>query len=112
MGHVDPVPADLRPAAAPPPGLIRAVPHVVALLGGVRRCGFGIGAAGALLTGVVKDRLADRAAGTVTGMYVVAMLVGATVVSGLARTARRGGGRMAVLARRLGGAHTVIAVAR
>lgn len=64
-------------------GLVRAVPHVGALLVGSVAVGFGIGAAGVLLTGVVTDRLAERA-GAVTGAYVVAMLVGATVASGLA----------------------------
>ena len=45
--------------------------------------GAGIGVAGVLLTGVVKDRLAARA-GAVTGGYVVAMMVGSTVASAAA----------------------------
>jgi CP family cyanate transporter-like MFS transporter len=42
--------------------------------------GFGIGAAGVLIAGVIKHHLADRA-GTVTGGYVVSMMIGATVTS-------------------------------
>lgn len=60
--------------------LLRLAPVLPALIGGSILVGLGIGAAGVLLTGVVKHHLADRA-GTVTGGYVVAMMVGATVTS-------------------------------
>lgn len=60
--------------------LVRLVPVLPALIGGSILVGLGIGAAGVLLTGVVKHHLANRA-GTVTGGYVVAMMVGATVTS-------------------------------
>ncbi|MGQ0575706.1 MAG: MFS transporter [Pseudonocardia sp.] len=63
--------------------LVRGVPHAAALIGGSLAVGFGIGVAGVLLTGVVKEHLAARA-GAATGGYVVAMMVGATVSSGLA----------------------------
>lgn len=57
--------------------LARVLP---ALIVGSVLVGFGIGAAGVLLAGVVKHHLADWA-GTVTGGYVVSMMIGATVTS-------------------------------
>ena len=63
--------------------LLRGLPSYPALVGGSVTIGVGIGVAGVLLTGVVKDRLADRA-GAVTGGYVVAMMVGSTVASAAA----------------------------
>ncbi|GAA1326601.1 MFS transporter [Pseudonocardia xinjiangensis] len=63
--------------------LARGVPAIVALIGGSLLVGFGIGLAGVLLTGVVKEYLPARA-GAVTGGYVVAMMVGATVASAVA----------------------------
>jgi CP family cyanate transporter-like MFS transporter len=54
-----------------------------ALIGGSLLVGLGIGVAGVLLTGVVKNHLGARA-GAATGAYVVAMMVGATVSSALA----------------------------
>jgi MFS transporter, CP family, cyanate transporter len=63
--------------------LARGVPALVWLVGGSVLIGFGIGLAGVLLTGVVKEYLPIRA-GTVTGGYVVAMMVGATVASAVA----------------------------
>lgn len=60
--------------------LIRLAPVLPALIAGSALVGLGIGAAGALVTGVVKRHLAARA-GTVTGGYVVAMMIGATVTS-------------------------------
>jgi MFS transporter, CP family, cyanate transporter len=63
--------------------LVRGVPAAVPLVAGSLLAGFGIGVAGVLLTGVVKQHLADRA-GAVTGGYVVAMTVGATVASAVA----------------------------
>ncbi|MGQ0480104.1 MAG: MFS transporter, partial [Pseudonocardia sp.] len=63
--------------------LLRLVAAAPALVAGSVLVGGGIGAAGVLLTGVVKERLGDRA-GTVTGAYVVAMMVGATAASALA----------------------------
>jgi CP family cyanate transporter-like MFS transporter len=63
--------------------LARGVPTIVALVGGSLLIGFGIGVAGVLLTGVVKDRMAARA-GAVTGGYVVAMMVGSTAASAAA----------------------------
>jgi MFS transporter, CP family, cyanate transporter len=51
-----------------------------ALIGGSLLVGLGIGVAGVLLTGVVKNHLGARA-GAATGGYVVAMMVGATVSS-------------------------------
>jgi MFS transporter, CP family, cyanate transporter len=58
--------------------LVRGVAAFPALVGGSLLIGLGIGVAGVLLTGVVKDRLASRA-GAVTGGYVVSMMVGSTV---------------------------------
>lgn len=58
--------------------LVRGVVHLAALVGGSLLVGLGIGLAGVLLAGVVKEHLAARA-GAVTGGYVVAMMVGATV---------------------------------
>jgi CP family cyanate transporter-like MFS transporter len=63
--------------------LARGVPAPVPLVGGSVLIGFGIGLAGVLLTGVVKEYLPTRA-GTVTGGYVVAMMVGATAASAVA----------------------------
>ncbi len=63
--------------------LLRLVAVPAALVAGSVLVGGGIGVAGVLLTGVVKERLADRA-GTVTGAYVVAMMIGATAASALA----------------------------
>src|SRR6476661_5786175 len=62
---------------------VRGVPVAVALVGGSVLVGFGIGVAGVLLTGVVKNHLGARA-GAATGAYVVAMMVGATVSSAVA----------------------------
>jgi MFS transporter, CP family, cyanate transporter len=45
---------------------------VAALIGGSVLVGLGIGLAGVLITGVVKEHLAERA-GAATGGYVVAM---------------------------------------
>jgi CP family cyanate transporter-like MFS transporter len=59
---------------------VRFVPSGAALICGSVLVGGGIGAAGVLLTGVVKHHLADRA-GTVTGAYVVSMMIGATLAS-------------------------------
>jgi MFS transporter, CP family, cyanate transporter len=63
--------------------LVRGVPAGVPLVAGSLLAGFGIGVAGVLLTGVVKEHLAARA-GAVTGGYIVAMTVGATVASAVA----------------------------
>jgi CP family cyanate transporter-like MFS transporter len=63
--------------------LVRGVALYPALVGGSLLIGAGIGVAGVLLTGVVKDRLTSRA-GAVTGGYVVAMMVGSTVASATA----------------------------
>jgi MFS transporter, CP family, cyanate transporter len=63
--------------------LTRGVPAALPLVGGSLLVGFGIGVAGVLLTGVVKEHLADRA-GAVTGGYVVAMTVAAAVAGAVA----------------------------
>jgi MFS transporter, CP family, cyanate transporter len=63
--------------------LVRGVPAAVPLVAGSLLAGFGIGAAGVLLTGVVKEHLAAHV-GAVTGGYIVAMTVGATVASAVA----------------------------
>ncbi|HEY4420716.1 MAG TPA: MFS transporter [Pseudonocardia sp.] len=63
--------------------VVRGVPALASLIVGSVLVGFGIGLAGVLLAGVVKEHLADRA-GAVTGGYVVSMAVGATVASALA----------------------------
>jgi CP family cyanate transporter-like MFS transporter len=60
--------------------LVRLAPVLPALVAGSVLVGLGIGSAGALVTGVVKRHLAPRA-GTVTGGYVVAMMIGAAVTS-------------------------------
>lgn len=60
--------------------LLRSVPIGSALICGSLLVGGGIGAAGVLLTGVVKHHLGRRA-GTVTGAYVVSMMIGATLAS-------------------------------
>ncbi len=62
---------------------VRGIPATVPLALGTIMIGLGIGISGVLLTSVVKDRLADRAA-AVSGAYVVAMMVGSTVVSAAA----------------------------
>ncbi|MBC3190180.1 MFS transporter [Pseudonocardia sp. C8] len=63
--------------------LLRAVAVLPALVVGSVLIGLGIGVAGVLLTGVVKEHLAERA-GVVTGGYVVSMMIGATVASAAA----------------------------
>ncbi|WP_163513103.1 MFS transporter [Fodinicola acaciae] len=63
--------------------LARGVPVVATLIGGSLLVGFGIGVAGVMLAGIVKEHLAARA-GAVTGGYVVAMGLGATVSSAAA----------------------------
>ncbi|MFR9804674.1 MFS transporter [Pseudonocardia sp. RS010] len=63
--------------------LVRGVPALSALFAGTLVIGLGIGVAGVLLTAVVKDRLAARA-GAVSGAYVVAMMLGSTIVGALA----------------------------
>ncbi|MDT5027416.1 MAG: transporter, family, cyanate transporter [Micromonosporaceae bacterium] len=63
--------------------LVRLVPAPAALVTGSVLVGGGIGVAGVLVAGVVKHHLGARAA-TVTGAYVVAMMVGATVASAVA----------------------------
>ena len=60
--------------------LLRLVPNLATLVVGSVGLGAGIGLAGVLLSGLVKEHLAQRA-GLVTGLYVVAMLIGATVAS-------------------------------
>ncbi|MBW0115877.1 MFS transporter [Pseudonocardia abyssalis] len=70
-------------------GLLRGVPELGpstalwSLIGGSLVVGAGIGLAGVLLSGVVKEHLAERA-GLATGGYVVSMMVGATVASAVA----------------------------
>lgn len=63
--------------------LLRSVAALPALVGGSVLVGLGIGVSGVLLTGVVKEHLAERA-GAVTGAYVVSMMIGATVASAVA----------------------------
>jgi MFS transporter, CP family, cyanate transporter len=63
--------------------LVRGVPAAVPLVAGSLLAGFGIGVAGVLLTGVVKEHLAAHA-GAVTGGYVVAMMIPSTVASAVA----------------------------
>jgi MFS transporter, CP family, cyanate transporter len=63
--------------------LLRGFPVLAALVGGSVLVGWGIGLAGVLITGVVKEHLAARA-GAATGGYVVSMMVGATVSSAVA----------------------------
>ncbi|WP_051232288.1 MFS transporter [Pseudonocardia asaccharolytica] len=63
--------------------LVRGYPTSASLVGGSVLIGLGIGLAGVLLTGVVKEHLADRA-GAATGGYVVSMMIGATVASAAA----------------------------
>jgi CP family cyanate transporter-like MFS transporter len=63
--------------------LVRGVPALVPLIGGSLVIGLGIGLAGVLITGVVKEHLVERA-GAATGGYVVAMMVGATIASAVA----------------------------
>lgn len=61
---------------------LRAVPTLAALVVGSLGVGAGIGLAGVFLSGLVKAHLAARA-GLVTGLYVVSMLIGSTVASGV-----------------------------
>ena len=63
--------------------LVRGVPALVPLIGGSLVIGLGIGLAGVLITGVVKEHLVERT-GAATGGYVVAMMVGATIASAVA----------------------------
>jgi MFS transporter, CP family, cyanate transporter len=63
--------------------LLRGVPMMAALVGGSLVIGLGIGLAGVLITGVVKEHLGRRA-GAATGGYTVAMMIGATAASALA----------------------------
>lgn len=63
--------------------LLRLVPATPTLVAGSVLVGGGIGVAGVLVAGVVKHHLGARA-GTITGAYVVAMMVGATVASAAA----------------------------
>jgi MFS transporter, CP family, cyanate transporter len=63
--------------------LVRGIPAAVPLVGASLLIGFGIGVAGVLLTGIVKEHLAAHA-GAVTGGYVMAMGVGASVASAAA----------------------------
>ncbi|MGH8933737.1 MAG: CynX/NimT family MFS transporter [Egibacteraceae bacterium] len=63
--------------------LIRGISVLPTLVVGSLLIGLGIGLAGVLLTGVVKEHLAQRA-GAATGGYVVAMLIGASVASSVA----------------------------
>jgi len=63
--------------------LVRGVPAVVALVGGSLLLGLGIGLAGVLLAGVVKEHLPERA-GAVTGGYTVAMMIGAATAGAIA----------------------------
>ncbi|HWM57374.1 MAG TPA: MFS transporter [Pseudonocardia sp.] len=62
--------------------LLRGVPALPALIGGSLLIGFGVGLAGVLLAGVVKEHLGGRAAAA-TGGYTVSMMVGATASSAL-----------------------------
>lgn len=64
-------------------GVLRGWPALAPLIGGSLLVGLGIGLAGVLLTGVVKEHLPERA-GVATGGYVVSMMVGATVSSAVA----------------------------
>lgn len=64
-------------------GVLRGFPALGTLIGGSLVVGAGIGLAGVLIAGVVKQHLADRA-GVATGGYVVSMMVGATVSSAVA----------------------------
>jgi CP family cyanate transporter-like MFS transporter len=63
--------------------LVRGIPAAGPLVAGSLLAGFGIGVAGVLLTGVVKEHLAAHA-GAVTGGYVVAMMIPSTVASAVA----------------------------
>ncbi|RZT84062.1 CP family cyanate transporter-like MFS transporter [Pseudonocardia sediminis] len=63
--------------------LLRGIAALPSLVGGSVLVGFGIGTAGVLITGVVKEHLPERA-GTVSGAYVVSMMIGATVSSAVA----------------------------
>jgi CP family cyanate transporter-like MFS transporter len=63
--------------------LVRGVPAVAALVGGSLLLGLGIGLAGVLMAGVVKEHLPAKA-GAVTGGYVVSMMVGATLAGAVA----------------------------
>jgi MFS transporter, CP family, cyanate transporter len=63
--------------------LVRGIPALAALVGGSLLLGLGIGLAGVLMAGVVKEHLPARA-GAVTGGYVVSMMVGATLAGAVA----------------------------
>lgn len=63
--------------------LARGIPALAPLIGGTLLIGFGIGVAGVLLAGVVKQHLPSRT-GAVTGGYVVAMMLGSTLASAIA----------------------------
>lgn len=73
----------LAVAAIAAGSLLRSVTALPALVAGSVLVGLGIGVAGVLITGVVKEHLAERA-GAVTGGYVVSMMIGATVASAAA----------------------------
>jgi MFS transporter, CP family, cyanate transporter len=62
--------------------LLRGVPTLPTLVGGSLIIGLGIGSAGVLITGVVKEHLGRRA-GAATGGYTMAMMIGATAASAL-----------------------------
>ncbi|MCO1657561.1 MFS transporter [Pseudonocardia humida] len=63
--------------------LVRGVPALGALVAGSLVLGLGVGLAGVLLAGVVKEHLPDRA-GAVTGGYTVSMMIGATTAGAVA----------------------------
>lgn len=63
--------------------LVRGVPALVPLIGGSLVVGLGIGLAGVLVAGVVKEHLGARA-GAATGGYVVSMMIGAAAASAVA----------------------------
>lgn len=63
--------------------LLRGVPTLATLVAGSLVIGLGIGVAGVLITGVVKEHLGRRA-GAATGGYTVTMMIGATAASALA----------------------------
>lgn len=60
--------------------LIRLAPTLGTLVLGSVALGVGIGVAGVALSGLVKEHLEQRA-GLATGLYVVSMLIGATIAS-------------------------------
>src|SRR5690349_5119630 len=63
--------------------LVRGVPALPTLIGGSLLVGLGIGLAGVLVSGVVKQHLGAHA-GAATGGYVVSMMIGATAASAAA----------------------------